>query len=84
MNSMATGMIPDAMIALAKDREVEVRAAKLLPELAPELATLLAEIPYTTLATVPLAYRVSQVARPLDGFGFLAPRGQGLRRGRER
>ncbi len=54
-------------------------AAKLLNELAPELATLLAEIPYTTLATVPLAYRVSQVARPLDGFGFLVPRGQGLR-----
>ncbi len=54
-------------------------AAQLLDDLAPELATLLAEIPYTTLATVPLAYRVSQVARRLDGFGFLAPRGQGLR-----
>ncbi|HEX4948185.1 MAG TPA: protoporphyrinogen oxidase [Blastocatellia bacterium] len=54
-------------------------AAELLRELAPELVTLLAEIPYTTIAAVPLAYRVSQVARPLDGFGFLAPRGQGLR-----
>lgn len=54
-------------------------AAELLCELAPELATLLAEIPYTSLAAVPLAYRVSQVARPLDGFGFLAPRNQGLR-----
>jgi oxygen-dependent protoporphyrinogen oxidase len=54
-------------------------AAALLGELAPELAALLAEIPYTTIAAVPLAYRVSQVARVLDGFGFLAPRGQGLR-----
>ncbi len=54
-------------------------AAQLLADLAPELTTLLAEIPYTTLATVPLAYRVSQVTRVLDGFGFLVPRGQGLR-----
>lgn len=54
-------------------------AAQLLTELAPELAALLAEIPYTALVAVPLAYRVSQIARHLDGFGFLAPRGQGLR-----
>jgi oxygen-dependent protoporphyrinogen oxidase len=58
-------------------------AAALLRKLAPELAPLLAEIPYTTIAAVPLAYRVSQVARASDGlgdgFGFLAPRGQGLR-----
>ena len=54
-------------------------AAQLLDDLAPELTTLLAEIPYTTLATVPLAYRASQVTRALDGFGFLVPRGQGLR-----
>ncbi len=54
-------------------------AAELLRDLAPEVAALLAEIPYTTIAAVPLAYRVSQVARALDGFGFLAPRDQGLR-----
>jgi oxygen-dependent protoporphyrinogen oxidase len=54
-------------------------AAQLLQPLAPELSALLAEIPYTTIAAVPLAYRVEQVARALDGFGFLAPRGQGLR-----
>jgi oxygen-dependent protoporphyrinogen oxidase len=54
-------------------------AAQLLQPLAPELSAWLAEIPYTTIAAVPLAYRVSQVARPMDGFGFLAPRGQGLR-----
>ena len=54
-------------------------AANLLDEHAPELTHLLADIPYTTLAAVPLAYRTEQVARRLDGFGFLAPRGQGLR-----
>ena len=58
-------------------------AAQLLEPLAPELSTSLAEIPYTTIAAVPLAYRVSQLARASDGlgdgFGFLAPRGQGLR-----
>ncbi len=54
-------------------------AAKLLDDIAPELTKLLTEIPYTTLAVVPLAYRTEQVARRFDGFGFLAPRGQGLR-----
>ncbi len=54
-------------------------AAQLLGDLAPELASLLTEIPYTKLCAVPLAYRTEQLARPLDGFGFLAPRDQGLR-----
>ena len=54
-------------------------AAQLLNELAPELASLLTEIPYTRLCAVPVAYRTEQLARPLDGFGFLAPRDQGLR-----
>jgi len=54
-------------------------AAALLRGLAPEVADLVAPIPYVGLASVPLAYRVGQVARRLDGFGFLAPRGEGLR-----
>jgi oxygen-dependent protoporphyrinogen oxidase len=58
-------------------------AAPLLQPLAPDLSAMLAEIPYTTIAAVPLAYRVEQVAWISDGlgngFGFLAPRGQGLR-----
>lgn len=56
-----------------------VAASQLLHELAPEVASLLTEIPYTKLCAVPLAYRTEQLARPLDGFGFLAPRDQGLR-----
>lgn len=54
-------------------------AAKLVEPIAPEIAALLAEIPYVSLASVPLAYRTEQVARRLDGFGFLAPRHAGLR-----
>ncbi len=54
-------------------------AAQLLSEIAPDISPLLTEIPYTKLVTVPLAYRTDQLARPLNGFGFLAPRGQGLR-----
>jgi oxygen-dependent protoporphyrinogen oxidase len=54
-------------------------AAHLLRECAPEISALLAGIPYAALASVPLGYRVEQLARPLDGFGFLAPRRVGLR-----
>ena len=54
-------------------------AAELLRSVAPELAELLAEIPYASLASVPLAYRTEQITRRLDGFGFLAPRHAGLR-----
>lgn len=54
-------------------------AAQMLAEIAPETTALLHEIPYTQLCSVPLAYRSEQLARPLDGFGFLAPRDQGLR-----
>jgi oxygen-dependent protoporphyrinogen oxidase len=53
--------------------------ARLLGGIAPEIAALVAEIPYVSIASVPLAYRTEQIARKLDGFGFLAPRGEGLR-----
>ena len=54
-------------------------AAHLLGGIAPEVAALIAEIQYVSIASVPLAYRAEQIARKLDGFGFLAPRGEGLR-----
>ena len=54
-------------------------AAHLLDKIAPEISELVAEIPYVSIASVPLAYRTEQVPRRLDGFGFLAPRGEGLR-----
>lgn len=54
-------------------------AAKLVEAFSPQIAQLLAEIRYVSIASVPLAYRTEQVARKLDGFGFLAPRREGLR-----
>ncbi len=52
-------------------------AAEMLRQLDPDLAALLAVIPYSSAATVHLAYRPSP---PLpSGFGFLVPRGEGLR-----
>lgn len=54
-------------------------AAGLLDGVAPEIAALVAEVRYAPIASVPLAYRAEQVGRKLDGFGFLAPRGEGVR-----
>ncbi len=54
-------------------------AARLLNNIAPEIAALIAGVEYVSIASVPLAYRAKQAQRPLDGFGFLAPRSEGLR-----
>lgn len=54
-------------------------AARMLGECAPELAALIADIPYAALASVPLGYAREQPAHDLNGFGFLAPRSAGLR-----
>ena len=52
-------------------------AAGLLADLAPDVATVLAEIPYVDVATIWLAYPRSAVGRPLDGTGFLVPPEEG-------
>ncbi|MBS1812048.1 MAG: protoporphyrinogen oxidase [Acidobacteria bacterium] len=54
-------------------------ASQMLDRFAPEITKHLAEIHSTKLCAVPLAYRIDQLPHPLDGFGFLAPRDQGLR-----
>ncbi len=54
-------------------------AAALLRPLAPAAAQALEAIPYAPVASVALGYRRGEVAHPLDGFGFLAPRREGLR-----
>jgi len=48
-------------------------AARVLCSLAPELARELQAIPYTSSATVSLAYRRSDVPGSLEGFGLVAP-----------
>ena len=54
-------------------------AAPLVARLAPEAAGLLRAIPFASSATVALGYRREDVAHPLDGYGLLVPRGEGLR-----
>ena len=44
-----------------------------------ELAAALATIPSAPIVTIALGYAAASVGRPLDGFGFLAPRSSGLR-----
>ena len=51
-------------------------AAELLRELDGAPAADLASIPYVSTATVSLAYRRAEVARPLSGFGFVVPRAE--------
>lgn len=54
-------------------------AGRLLRDLSPRLGSLLNGVPYNSLISVPLAYRREQIKHRLDGFGFLAPRAEGLR-----
>ena len=51
-------------------------AASLLESAAPALASELAGIPYSSAILVTLVYDTSQVAHPLDGFGFLVPQAE--------
>jgi len=51
----------------------------LLASLDPELATILRTIHYASTATVTLAYRQSDLSRPLDGYGYVIPRREGRR-----
>jgi oxygen-dependent protoporphyrinogen oxidase len=55
------------------------RAIPLLQDLAPEAARLLSLIPFASTATILLGYRRADVRHPLDGYGLLVPRGEGLR-----
>jgi protoporphyrinogen/coproporphyrinogen III oxidase len=52
-------------------------AAALLAEVSAGASRPLSEIPYARVAVIALGFRRDDVAHPLDGFGFLAPRGRG-------
>jgi len=54
-------------------------SGKLLESLDPALASALGAIPYASTATVSLAYRGSDIPRPLDGYGYVIPRREGRR-----
>lgn len=53
-------------------------AAKVTGGLDRELSAPLASIPYAGLSVVALAYRANAIARPIDGYGYLVTRNEGL------
>jgi oxygen-dependent protoporphyrinogen oxidase len=53
-------------------------ASSFLTQLDEEAASAFSKIPYPALDVVCLAFKREEVRHPLNGFGFLAPRGQGL------
>ncbi|NUP90627.1 MAG: protoporphyrinogen oxidase [Candidatus Sumerlaeia bacterium] len=65
----------DALILATPPRD----AAELLEPCVPQAAVPLRFIGATSLVTVHLAVPITSLARPAQGFGFLVPRGQGLR-----
>lgn len=54
-------------------------SAGLLADLDPALSAELKQIPYTSTATISLAYRQEDLVRPLDGYGYVIPRREGRR-----
>jgi oxygen-dependent protoporphyrinogen oxidase len=71
-----SGSLEAAQVVLAVPADA---AARLLADVSGGRSELLAEIPYAPVAVASLGYRRPEVAHPLGGFGFLAPRGEGLR-----
>lgn len=55
------------------------RAARLVEGLSGDAGRILAGVRFASTATVLLGYRRADVAHPLDGYGLLVPRGEGLR-----
>ncbi|MEO5340721.1 MAG: protoporphyrinogen oxidase [Magnetococcus sp. MYC-9] len=53
-------------------------AAHLLAPFSPGMAQTLSTIPYAPIASVALGYPRARVGHPLDGFGFLVPRREGV------
>jgi oxygen-dependent protoporphyrinogen oxidase len=53
-------------------------AAQLLKNIASRASALLEFIPYSNMAVVCQGYRISDIERELDGFGFLVPHNQNL------
>lgn len=54
-------------------------AARILRSSAPAIASQLGSIEYAPMQSVTAAYARQQVRHPLDGFGFMVPRKEGLR-----
>jgi protoporphyrinogen/coproporphyrinogen III oxidase len=72
----SAGPVEAERVVLAVPADV---AARLLDEATAGASRVFAEIPYAAVAVVSLGWRREEVRHPLGGFGFLAPRKEGLR-----
>ncbi len=54
-------------------------SGQLLSSFDADLASALQQIPYASTATISLAYQLSDIPRPLDGYGYVIPRAEGRR-----
>ncbi|HKV13213.1 MAG TPA: protoporphyrinogen oxidase [Thermoanaerobaculia bacterium] len=69
------GVVEAGRVVLAVPADV---AARLLEEATSGKSLLFDEIPYAPVAIVSLGLRRADVGHPLEGFGFLSPRKEGL------
>ena len=51
--------------------------AQLVGDLDPEMATALRGIPYASTVTLSVAYPLSDIPNPLNGYGYIIPRAEG-------
>lgn len=51
--------------------------AQLVGDLDPDMAAALRGIPYASTATLSVAYKLSDIPKALDGYGYLIPRAEG-------
>ncbi|MBW8879606.1 MAG: protoporphyrinogen oxidase [Acidobacteria bacterium] len=72
----SAGPIDAKRVVLAVPADV---AARLLDEVTAGASRLFDQIPYAAVAVLAIGWRRADVGHPLDGFGFLAPRKEGLR-----
>ena len=72
----SVGSIEAKRIVLAVPADA---AARLLDEITAGASRLFDQIPYAAVAVLALGWRRADVGHPLAGFGFLAPRKEGLR-----
>jgi oxygen-dependent protoporphyrinogen oxidase len=72
----SAGPIAAKQVVLAVPADV---AARLLDEATAGASRLFEQIPYAAVAILALGWRQEDVGHPLAGFGFLAPRREGLR-----
>lgn len=68
-------MVADGLV-LASGSAATARIVRAMDE---PLAETLVEIPTASMVVVCLGFEATRLARPLDGFGYLIPRGEGLR-----